>query len=149
MTVNICHFLGNLTRDPEVRTTGGGKKVVAFGLALNDRRKDQTTGQWVNEPTFVDVEAWEKKGELIAEHFQKGSAIFVTARVKQDAWEDKSTGHKRTKLKFVLVDFQFLPGGRQQEGDPGAYAGGAPDKGGRKPAPPPAADAGDDEEIPF
>ena len=119
MGVNICMFQGNLTRDPETHTFGSGAKVVRFSLAVNNRKKNRDTGEWENDPVFLDCEAWEKQGELIEQHFHKGSPIFIRATAKQENWEDKQTGAKRSKTLYRVEDFQFW-GPKADNGDGGA-----------------------------
>ncbi len=157
---NKVLLLGNLTRDPELRVTPKGTPVCQFGLAVNRQFKDET-GQTREEVTFVDLEAWGKQAETIAKYLTKGRPLFVEGRLKLDQWDDKASGQKRSKLKVVLENFQFL-GGR--EGGPGGAPGGGAASGGeegvdqtversapapRAPGKPPAAPAGMDEDVPF
>lgn len=102
--MNECHFIGRLTRDPELRTTNNDKQVVNFGLAVNTRRgKGQD-----DEVAFLEMEAWDTGAVCIAEHFKKGDGIVVTsASVKQDNWKDKDSGQNRSKLKFRVNKFEF------------------------------------------
>lgn len=113
--MNLCIFLGNLTRDPELKALSGDKRVVNFGLAINRRfKRGKDTAK---ETAFLDCEAWDSGADLIAKHFKKGDPIIVHASVKQDEWEDKTTGQKRTKLKFRVNQFEFVPG-KRGEGRP-------------------------------
>lgn len=114
--LNKCILIGNLTRDPELRVTPKGTAICQFGLALNRQWKDES-GQSRDETTFLDVEAWGKQGELVSKYLTKGSPAMIEGRLKLDSWEDKTTGQKRTKLKVVLENVQFLSsrGGGQQE----------------------------------
>ncbi|RRJ95900.1 single-stranded DNA-binding protein [Opitutaceae bacterium TAV4] len=123
--LNKVFLIGNLTRDPELRVTPRGTPICQFGLAISRQFKDES-GQTREEATFVDVEAWGKQGETISKYVTKGRPLFVEGRLKFDQWEDKTTQQKRSKLKVVLENFQFL-GGR--EGGPGGPAGGAPGAG--------------------
>jgi len=157
--LNKVFLIGNLTRDPELRVTPKGTAICQFGLAVNRQFKDES-GQTRDETTFVDIEAWGKQGELVAKYLTKGSPAMVEGRLKFDQWEDKQTQQKRSKLKVVLDNVQFL----SSRGAAGA-GGGAPaaDEGvdqtapverhtppARSPAKPaaPAAE-GIDEDVPF
>jgi single-strand DNA-binding protein len=118
---NKVYLMGNLTRDPEMRVTPKGTAICQFGLAISRSWKDES-GQVREETAFVDVEAWGKQGEVISKYCTKGRPLFVEGRLKFDQWEDKTSGQKRSKLKVVLENFQFI-GGRT-DGAPAAGGGG-------------------------
>lgn len=155
--LNKVFLIGNLTRDPELRVTPKGTAICQFGLAVNRQFKDES-GQNRDETTFVDIEAWGKQGELVAKYLTKGSPAMVEGRLKLDQWEDKQSGQKRSKLKVVLDNVQFLSSGGGQRGNGGAAA---PEEGvdqtverhtppARNPGKAPAAPAGNiDEDVPF
>lgn len=107
---NRVILMGNLTRDIQLRHTPGGTPVTEVGLAVNDRRKNQS-GEWVDETTFVDVTFWGKTAEVAAEYLSKGSPVFVEGRLKLDTWE--KDGQKNYKLRVVCDRMQMLgsPGG--------------------------------------
>jgi single-strand DNA-binding protein len=132
---NKVYLLGNLTRDPELRVTPKGTAICQFGLAISRSWKDES-GQTREETAFVDIEAWGKQGEIISKYCTKGRPLFVEGRLKFDQWEDKTSGQKRSKLKVVLENFQFI-GGRG-DGAPGAAG---PASGGGDAAEPAAGDA--------
>jgi single-strand DNA-binding protein len=134
--LNKVMLIGNLTRDPELRVTPKGTAICQFGLAINRTFKDES-GATRDETTFVDIEAWGKSGETIAKYVTKGRPLYVEGRLKLDTWDDKTSGQKRSKLKIVLENFQFL-GGRE-----GGEAGGAP----RAAAAPASADEGIDQTV--
>lgn len=104
---NKVMLIGNLTRDPELRVTPRGTSICQFGLAVNRQFKDES-GATRDETTFVDVEAWGKQGELINKYLNKGSSCFVEGRLRFDQWDDKQSGQKRSKLKVVVENVQFL-----------------------------------------
>jgi len=106
-------LIGNLTRDPELRVTPKGTAICQFGLAINRQFKDESGAQR-DETTFVDCEAWGKQGENIAKYLTKGRPAYVEGRLKLDSWDDKTTGQKRSKLKIVVEQVQFL-GGRDDK----------------------------------
>lgn len=105
--LNRVFLIGNLTRDPELRTTPKGTAISAFGLAINRQTKDDA-GNTRDETTFVDIEAWGKQGELVSKYLTKGSPCMIEGRLRLDSWEDKTSGQKRSKLKVVLDNVQFL-----------------------------------------
>lgn len=107
--LNKVMLIGNLTRDPELRVTQRGTGICTFALAMNRKFKDEAGGER-EEVTFVDVEAWGKQGEVIAKWCSKGSPLFVEGRLRLDSWEDKNTKEKRSRMKVVLENFQFLGG---------------------------------------
>jgi len=108
--LNKVLLIGNLTRDPELRVTPKGTAICQFGLAVNRQFKDES-GATRDETAFIDIEAWGKQGELVSKYLQKGSPAFVEGRLKFDSWEDKQSGQKRSKLKVVLENVQFLSRG--------------------------------------
>lgn len=128
--LNRVMLMGNLTRDPELRYTPNNTAVAGFGLAVNRRFKDGQ-GQMQEEVTFVDCDAWGRTAEVINQYLRKGNPIFVEGRLKLDQWQDKE-GQKRSRLKVVVENFQFIDsrGGGEglQEGGPPAsqYAGRPP-----------------------
>ena len=106
--------------------------------------------------TFVDIEAWGKQGELVAKYLSKGSLAMVEGRLKLDQWEDKASGQKRSKIKVVLDNVQFLSSRGSGGGGAGGGASAPSDDGGEGSAPPPrgggkpAASSGNiDEDVPF
>ena len=152
--LNKVFLIGNLTRDPELRVTPKGTAICQFGIAVNRQFKDES-GATRDETTFVDIEAWGKQGELVAKYLSKGSLAMVEGRLKLDQWEDKASGQKRSKLKVVLDNVQFL----SSRGSGGGGGGGAsapaddpegsapPSRGGGKPAAPSGNIDEDDDEF--
>lgn len=112
---NKVILVGNLTRDPELRYTPKGVAIAKLGLAVNRVWRTET-GETREEVTFVDVDAFSKQAETIAQYLKKGSPIFIEGRLRLDTWDDKQTGQKRSKLGVVLEGFQFLGGGNRTEG---------------------------------
>jgi single-strand DNA-binding protein len=153
--LNKVFLIGNLTRDPELRMTPKGTAICQFGIAVNRQFKDES-GATRDETTFVDIEAWGKQGELVAKYLTKGSLAMVEGRLKFDQWEDKTSGQKRSKLKVVLDNVQFLSsksgggsgGGGQSApmGDSDSGQGTPAPRGGR---PAPSVPEGADEDVPF
>jgi len=112
---NRVILLGNLTRDPELRYIPSGTAVSEIGLAVNDRVKRD--GQWVEEPTFVDITLWGRTAEVANEYLSKGSSVLIEGRLKFDTWETND-GQKRSKLRVVGERMQML-GGRGSGGGGG------------------------------
>jgi len=156
---NQVILIGNLTRDPEMRVTPKGTALCKFGLAVNRSYKDES-GNVREEVNFFDIDAWGKQAEVIAKFMTKGRPIFIQGRLKQDTWDDKTTGQKRSKVSVVLENFQFI-GSREGGAQPGAPATGGSDEGidqtsapparppVRSATPPPAAQGNIDEDVPF
>jgi single-strand DNA-binding protein len=113
---NKVILVGNVTRDPELRYIASGTAVTDIGLAVNDRRKDGKTGEWIEETTFVDVTLWGRTAEIAGEYVTKGSPLLIEGRLKLDTWE--KDGKKNSKLRVVGERMQLL-GGRG-EGSRGA-----------------------------
>ena len=122
-SLNKVFLMGNLTRDPELRVTPKGTPICQFSLAIN-RKFKMESGESREEVIYVDIEAWGKQGETIAKYVTKGRPLFVEGRLRLDQWEDKNTKEKRSRMKVVLEQFEFLGDGRGGGG--GAGAGGAP-----------------------
>ena len=104
---NRVILAGNLTRDPELRYTPKGTAVARIGLAMNRTWKTET-GETKEEVTFVDVEAFGRQAEVIAQYMKKGRPFLVEGRLKLDQWEDKNTHQKQSKLKVILEGFSFV-----------------------------------------
>ncbi len=108
---NKVILMGNLTRDPETRTTTGGQSVTNFSLAVNRTWKGQD-GQTNEDVSYIDCVAWGKPGEIIAQYLGKGRAVLVSGRLDQRSWEDKETGSKRSKVEVIVEDFNFVGDGQ-------------------------------------
>ena len=99
-SMNYVALLGRLTRDPEQKTTSSGKTLVRFTLAVGRTKEEQAD--------FIDVTAWDKLGELIAQYLKKGGRAIVQGKLRQDTWEDKETGKKQSRVGVVATDIMFL-----------------------------------------
>ncbi len=129
---NKVILAGNLTRDPELRYTPKGTAVAKIGLAVS-RNWTNEAGEKKEEVSFIDIEAWGRQGEVLAQYMKKGRPLLVEGRLKLDTWEDKNTKQKVSKLKVVLESFSFID---SKSGD-----GGAPEAPGAPRPPRPAATA--------
>lgn len=139
MSINRVCISGNLTRDPELKSTQGGAQVLNMGVAVNDRRKSPQTGEWEDVPNFVDCVVFGKRAESLDRYLQKGSKVAICGRLHYSSWE--KDGQRRSKLEVVVDDIEFMSKGQSQE----AVAYSAP----RRQAPKaPKVDVYD-EEIPF
>ena len=125
---NKVILMGNLTRDPEVRSTPSGQSVANFSLAVN-RTWRGADGSNQESVSYIDCVAWGKTGEVIAQYLQKGRAILVSGRLDQRSWEQD--GQKRSKVEVVVEDFNFVGGG---EGGGGGASGGRSAASASKPA---------------
>jgi single-strand DNA-binding protein len=112
--LNKVLLMGNLTRDIEIRNLPSGMAVAAFGLAVNRRWKNQQ-GEQQEEVTFIDIEVFGKPAEVMNQYLRKGSAVFIEGRLKLDQWEDKDGG-KRSKMKVIVDNFQFIDGKPSDQG---------------------------------
>jgi single-strand DNA-binding protein len=122
--VNVVVITGNLTKDPELRHIGGGTPVCELRVAVNSRRKDGQSGQWVDKPNYFDVVVWGAQGENCANYLNKGRPVAVEGRLDWREWEAKDGG-KRQAVQIVANSVQFL-GSRDGSGS----GGGGGDQGG-------------------
>jgi single-strand DNA-binding protein len=104
---NKAILMGNLTRDPETRTTPNGQSVTGFTLAVNRTWRGQD-GNSQESVSYIDCVAWGKSGEVIAQYLQKGRALLVSGHLEQRSWEDKESGQKRSKVELIVEDFNFV-----------------------------------------
>lgn len=121
--LNKVMLIGNLTRDPELRFTPKGTAVADIAIAIN-RIWNNEAGQRQEETTFVDVTLWGRQAELAQQYLTKGRGIYVEGRLQMDTWDDKTTGQKRSKLKVIGENLQFLPDGRGNAGNGGGRPNG-------------------------
>jgi len=111
--LNKVMLIGRLTRDPEMRAFANGGRVANFGFAVNNRKKNQQTGEWEDDPVFLDCEAFNrgdtgKLADNIERFLHKGSQAYLEGHLKLDKWDDKTTGEKRSKLRVVVEVMQLL-----------------------------------------
>jgi single-strand DNA-binding protein len=115
---NRVTLIGNLTRDPQLKQLPNQQTTVCeFGLASNRRFKSQS-GEDREDVLFIDCAAFGKQAEVINQYCRKGKQLFIEGRLKYDAWDDKQTGGKRSKISVVVENFQFL-GSRGDDADHG------------------------------
>jgi single-strand DNA-binding protein len=124
MSFNKVVLLGNLTADPEVRTTPSGSNVTSFSIAVNRRYRNRD-GEQQEEVSYIGCTAWGPQGETIARYFSKGRQILICGRLRQDRWKDKDTGKNRSSLSVVVEEFSFAGNRDDNAGDNGGYTGGS------------------------
>ncbi|MDP0490142.1 MAG: single-stranded DNA-binding protein [Verrucomicrobiota bacterium JB023] len=110
--LNKVLLMGNLTRDPELRYTPRQTAVADLGLAINRIRGGGDGGERTEETTYIDVTLWGRQAEIANQYLKKGQGVFIEGRLQLDTWEDKTTGQRRSKLKVVGENMQFLGGPR-------------------------------------
>jgi single-strand DNA-binding protein len=120
--INRVVLVGNLTRDPELRNTPSGMAVCSLRIAVNTRRKDNTSGQWVEKPNYFDVTVWGNQGESCAQYLAKGRPVAIDGRLEWREW-DAQDGTKRQAVEIIADSVQFL-GGRGEGGGEGGGDGG-------------------------
>ena len=106
MSINRVAISGNLTRDAELRTTQSGMSILDFGVAVNDRRKNQQTGEWEDCPNFVDCTVFGTRGEKLQPYLTKGSKVALEGKLRYSSWE--SGGQRRSKLSVIVDDLEFM-----------------------------------------
>jgi single-strand DNA-binding protein len=149
--INVVVITGNLTKDPDLRSTGGGTPVCDLRVAVNSRRKNSQTGGWEDKPNFFDVTVWGAQGENCANYLSKGRPVAIEGRLDWSEWEAKDGSGKRQKVQIIANSVQFL-GSRDG-------SGGGNGNGGFTPSSDVPADASDfagtsagsagDDDIPF
>ncbi|HEY8999453.1 MAG TPA: single-stranded DNA-binding protein [Candidatus Saccharimonadales bacterium] len=122
---NKVILMGNLTRDPETRTTPNGQSVTSFGLAVN-RTWRGADGSNQESVSYIDCVAWGKTGEVMAQYLQKGRPVLVSGRLEQRSWE--KDGQKHSKVEVIIEDFNFVGGGQGGQGG-GSFGGGSSNAG--------------------
>ena len=143
-SVNKVFLMGNLTRDIELKHTPSDQSVATIGIAVNRTFKTRD-GESREETTFVDCEAWGRTAEVMSQYLRKGRPVFIEGRLKLDQWDDRETGNKRSKLKVVIDNFQFVDSRGGDGGErPAPAAAGARQGGGGTDHPPV-----DESDIPF
>lgn len=112
-SINQVILMGNLTRDPELRTTPNGQSVCSFGMAIN-RSWQGSDGNQQEAVDYFDVTAWGKLGELVNQYLKKGRRCLIQGRLSYRSWEQD--GQKRSKVEVIANDVTFLDGGNQGGG---------------------------------
>ena len=106
MSINRVIISGNLTRDPEIRTTAGGMAIMSFGVAVNDRRKNQQSGEWEDYPNFIDCTMFGNRAESVSRYLSKGSKVAIEGKLRWSQWE--KDGQKRSKIDVIVDEIEFM-----------------------------------------
>lgn len=104
MSINSVEISGNLTRDAEIRITQSGMSIISFGVAVNERKQNQQTGEWNDIAHFVDCVMFDKNGnrQWMTNAMRKGFKVFIRGKLNYSRWQDKETGKNRSKLEVIV-----------------------------------------------
>lgn len=117
-SVNKVFLLGNVGKDPEIRSTPGGTMVASFTLATSDRQKD-AQGNWQDRTEWHNLVAFNRTAEIIRDYVKKGSKLYIEGKIQTRSWDDKESGQKRYRTEILVNDLSLLSG--REEGS-GAYS---------------------------
>ena len=106
MSINKAIISGNLTRDPELRATTSGMPVLGMSVAVNDRRKNQSTGEWEDYPNYIDCTLFGARAEGVAKYLNRGSKVAIEGKLRWSQWE--RDGQKRSKIEVIIDEIEFL-----------------------------------------
>jgi single-strand DNA-binding protein len=118
-SVNKVILLGNVGKDPEIRSTAGGMMVASFTLATSDRQKD-AQGNWQDRTEWHNLKAFNRTAEIVRDYVKKGSKLYIEGKITTNSWDDKETGAKRYRTEIVVFDLSLLSG--RDEGSGGGYS---------------------------
>lgn len=108
MSINLVCITGNLTRDPELRSTASGMPVLGFGVAVNDRAKN-VQGEWEDRPNFIDCTMFGSRAESVNNYISKGSKVAIQGKLRWTQWE--RDGERRSKIEVIVDQIEFMSGG--------------------------------------
>lgn len=120
MSINSVVISGNLTRDPELRTTNTGTKVLGFCVAVNDRCRNPQTQEWEDYPNFIDCVLFGPRAESVAKYISKGSKVAVQGKLRWSQWE--RDGERRSKIAVIVDQIEFFVGGSTKAAHAGVSA---------------------------
>ena len=112
MSINRANISGNLTRDPDLRATASGMQVLGFGVAVNDRRKNPSTGQWEDYPNFVDCTMFGNRAESMSRILRKGMKVAIEGKLRYSSWE--KDGQRRSKIEVIVDEIELMSQNQQQ-----------------------------------
>ena len=112
MSINRVNISGNLTRDPELRATQGGMQVLGFGVAVNDRRRNQQSGEWEDYPNFVDCTMFGTRAEAVSRFLAKGNKVAIEGKLRYSSWE--KDGQRRSKIEVIVDEIELMSQNQQQ-----------------------------------
>ncbi|WP_263417534.1 single-stranded DNA-binding protein [Terriglobus albidus] len=116
--VNKVILLGNVGKDPEIRSTPSGTMVGTFGLATAERAKDQT-GNWVDKTEWHNLVCFGRTAEIVRDYVKKGTQLFVEGKIQTRSWDDKESGQKKYRTEILVNELTLLGGGGGQGGQGG------------------------------
>ena len=117
MSINRVIISGNLTRDPEMRATASQMPVMGFGIAVNDRRRNASTGEWEDVPNFIDCTMFGSRAESLSRFLHKGSKVCVEGKLRYSQWERE--GQKRSKIEVIVDEIELMS--QRSDGGQGGY----------------------------
>jgi single-strand DNA-binding protein len=151
--VNKVFLLGNVGKDPEIRTTPSGMTVASFSLATAERAKD-AQGNWADKTEWHNLVAFQRTAEIVRDYVKKGTQVFIEGKIQTRSWDDKESGQKKYRTEILINELSLLGGGagRSEGSSPsGGYSSSRASS--SSPAPTPSNDYADqgitDEDIPF
>ena len=147
MSINRVIISGNLTRDPELRSTAGGMSILGFGVAVNDRRRNAQTGEWEDYPNYIDCTMFGARAESLSRILTKGMKVSIEGKLRWSQWE--KDGQKRSKIEVIVDELEFMSS-RNNNNNGGGYSDSGSSNYRSMPAP--VVDASSsiyDEDIPF
>ena len=106
MSINKVTITGNLTREPDLRVTAGGASILAFGVAVNDRKRNASTGQWEDVPNYIDCTVFGARAESLSRIMTKGMKVAIDGKLRWRQWE--KNGEKRSKLEVIVEELEFM-----------------------------------------
>jgi single-strand DNA-binding protein len=118
-SVNKVILLGNVGKDPEIRSTSGGVMVASFTLATSDRQKD-AQGNWQDRTEWHNLKAFNRTAEIVRDYVKKGTKLYVEGKITTNSWDDKETGQKRYRTEILINDLSLLSG--RDEPGAGGYS---------------------------
>ena len=118
-SVNKVILLGNVGKDPEIRSTGAGTMVANFTLATSDRQKD-AQGNWQDRTEWHNLKAFNRTAEIVRDYVKKGTKLYVEGKITTNSWDDKESGQKRYRTEIIVFDLSLLSG--RDEGGSGGYS---------------------------
>ena len=115
MSINRVMISGNLTRNAEIRSTQSGMAILGFGVAVNDRRKNQQTGEWEDYPNFVDCTMFGTRAEAVGRYLSKGTKVAIEGKLRYSSWE--KDGQRRSKLEVIVDEIELMSQRQQAPAD--------------------------------
>ena len=107
MAINKATITGNITRDPELRQTQGGTSILSIGVAVNDRRKNQQTGEWEDYPNFIDCKLFGNRATGVAPYLEKGMKVAIEGKLNHSRWQ-ADDGTNRSKIEIIVDEIEFM-----------------------------------------